>query len=192
MGLAKPGPKEIGSQETPNYRPTLAEAGISKKLSARSQKLAAIPQEEFEETIDEWRGRVEQENDRVTMKLLNKAERPRPEPVAPPVGQYSLIYADPPWRYDYSPTDSREIENQYPTMSLDEICNLDVPAHEDCVLYLWATSPKLAESMEVITAWGAGRCSPASRMQPSRDSASSRSTPTWSSPSATRRNREAR
>ena len=31
VGLAKPGPK-IGVQKTPNYRPTLADAGISKKL----------------------------------------------------------------------------------------------------------------------------------------------------------------
>jgi N6-adenosine-specific RNA methylase IME4 len=73
-----------------------------------------------------------------------------------PTGKYQVLYADPPWRYDYSLSDSRKIENQYPTMELDAICALDVPAlcAEDCVIFLWATSPKLAESMKVIEAWG--------------------------------------
>jgi hypothetical protein len=35
VGLAKPGPK-IGSAEEPNYRPTLAEAGIDKELSSKA------------------------------------------------------------------------------------------------------------------------------------------------------------
>lgn len=41
-------------------------------------------------------------------------------------------------------------------MSLEEIKALDVAgiAADDCVLFLWATSPKLAESIEVIEAWG--------------------------------------
>lgn len=78
------------------------------------------------------------------------------EDIPLPDGQYNLIYADPPWRYEHSKTDSRKIENQYPTMELDDICDLDVAdvAAEDCVLFMWATSPKLAESIQVIKAWG--------------------------------------
>ena len=45
------------------------------------------------------------------------------------LGPFNVIYADPPWRYDYSVSTSREIENQYPTMSLEEICALQV-AHQ--------------------------------------------------------------
>jgi len=69
---------------------------------------------------------------------------------------YPVIYADPPWRYDYSATDSRKIENQYPTMNLAEICCLPVLklAAQDSILFLWATSPKLTESIEVLNAWG--------------------------------------
>lgn len=68
--------------------------------------------------------------------------------------KYSVIYADPPWRYSFSKSKSREIENQYPTMTVDEICALDVPADKNCVLYLWATSPKLLEALAVMKAWG--------------------------------------
>jgi len=71
-------------------------------------------------------------------------------------GCFNVIYADPPWRYDYAETDNRAIENQYPTLSLDEICALPVGAlaADDCVLFLWATSPKLADAMQVLDAWG--------------------------------------
>ena len=51
-------------------RPTLADAGIDKKLSSRAQKLAAVPEAKFEGLVAEWRVRVEQENERVTMALL--------------------------------------------------------------------------------------------------------------------------
>ncbi len=71
-------------------------------------------------------------------------------------GQYPIIYADPPWRYEHVKTENRAIENHYPTMDLDEICALPVSdiATPDSVLFLWTTSPKLAESMQVIDAWG--------------------------------------
>jgi N6-adenosine-specific RNA methylase IME4 len=72
------------------------------------------------------------------------------------VGRHPIIYADPPWRYEHAESRTREIENQYPTMELEAICAL--PVHEvttdDAVLFLWATSPKLAEAMHVIEAWG--------------------------------------
>ena len=72
------------------------------------------------------------------------------------VTSYPVIYADPPWRYEHSRTDNRQIENHYPTMDLTQICALPVGevAAPDAVLFLWATSPKLAESMQVIDAWG--------------------------------------
>lgn len=77
-----------------------------------------------------------------------------------PVGEiaerYPVIYLDPPWRYDYAESDTRAIENQYPTMSLEEIKAMDMTkvAFDDCVMFMWATSPKLAEAFEVLDAWG--------------------------------------
>lgn len=70
--------------------------------------------------------------------------------------RYPVIYADPPWRYEYSISSSREIENQYPTMTTEDICALPVGdlATDDAVLFIWATNPKLEEAMQVITAWG--------------------------------------
>lgn len=67
---------------------------------------------------------------------------------------YPVIYADPPWRYEYSETESRSIENQYPTMDLEAICALKVPAQEDAILFLWTTSPKLDQGIRVLQEWG--------------------------------------
>lgn len=72
--------------------------------------------------------------------------------------RYPIIYADPPWRYENPPMGgtNRSIENHYPTMTLEEICAMPVAdlATDDAMLYLWATAPKLAECLQVITAWG--------------------------------------
>lgn len=70
--------------------------------------------------------------------------------------QFPVLYVDPPWQYEHSETDSRMIENHYPTMTLDAICAM--PIHEvatpDCVLFMWATSPKLGEAFQVLRSWG--------------------------------------
>lgn len=65
-----------------------------------------------------------------------------------------VIYADPPWRYEHSETSTREIENHYPTMTFDDLAALEIPAADDAVLFLWATSPKLLEAVALIDAWG--------------------------------------
>lgn len=87
---------------------------------------------------------------------LEAMRRKREDAPPPPEGKYNLILADPPWRYEHVKTENRAIENHYPTMTLDEICALPVAdlANDDAVLFLWATSPKLAEAMRVIEAWG--------------------------------------
>jgi len=76
---------------------------------------------------------------------------------APPLpdGKYCVLYADPPWEYDNSGFD-QSAASQYPTMSVEEICNLPVEdlTQDDCVLFLWGTSPLLPEALQVMAAWG--------------------------------------
>ena len=72
------------------------------------------------------------------------------------VGTFPVIYADPPWRYDVVESESRAIENHYPTMSNEDIYALPIQSlcTDDAVLFLWATSPKLVEAIQVVAAWG--------------------------------------
>ena len=75
---------------------------------------------------------------------------------AMPASVFDVIYADPPWQYDFAETDSRAIENQYSCMPLNQIKRLRkyIPAAENAVLFLWAPAPKLREALEVLGAWG--------------------------------------
>lgn len=67
-----------GLRENPpvGERPiTLAEAGIDKNLADRARKYAAIPEDEFNGIVGDWKGRVEKENERVTVNLLAAGDR---------------------------------------------------------------------------------------------------------------------
>lgn len=73
-----------------------------------------------------------------------------------PDGKFSIIYADPPWRYNFSKDNADRVENHYETMKLGDIQSLPVNelGEDDCVLYLWSTAPKLIEALSVMQAWG--------------------------------------
>lgn len=65
-----------GTRAEPSIkRPTLAEVGIDKKLSSHAQKVAAIPEPEFEGIVSEWRGALETANERVTTNILKAANK---------------------------------------------------------------------------------------------------------------------
>jgi N6-adenosine-specific RNA methylase IME4 len=70
--------------------------------------------------------------------------------------RYAVILADPPWRYGFSRSRSRRVENHYATMGPDEIAAVPVwhLAAPDSMLYLWATAPKLPEALSTMAAWG--------------------------------------
>lgn len=137
---------------TPGYHgkiPTLAEIGVTKKESSESQRLANLPESEKEKVI---LGKIPKKN----AIRKNKETETREAKIAQPLPKdlYQILLADPPWEYEHSVSDSRKIENQYPTMSLEIICNLKIPAAPDSLLFLWATNPKLEEAFSVINAWG--------------------------------------
>lgn len=74
--------------------------------------------------------------------------------------KYKIILADPPWKYnDKLGTNSAKMggyDKYYKGMELKDICNLPIQnlADDNCILFLWATMPKLQEAFEVIKAWG--------------------------------------
>jgi N6-adenosine-specific RNA methylase IME4 len=77
-----------------------------------------------------------------------------------PQDQFTVIYADPPWKYNDSragdTVGATGAEHHYPTMSLSELKALDISrlAAADSVLWLWATCPLLEDALELCQAWG--------------------------------------
>lgn len=72
--------------------------------------------------------------------------------------KYNIIYADPPWSYKVwsKKGTGRSAESHYPTMNKKDIQNLPVQniSADNCVLFLWVTSPCLLEGIELIKSWG--------------------------------------
>jgi N6-adenosine-specific RNA methylase IME4 len=70
---------------------------------------------------------------------------------------YGVLYVDPPWDASFYSRETgmnRHPANHYPTMLLDELFALKLPAAKDCVLYLWAPFNQLGNAMDLIRAWG--------------------------------------
>lgn len=81
-----------------------------------------------------------------------------------PNKKYSIIYADPPWSYK-AKNPACKIEKQpktcsvdyyYNTMSLKDIKELPIKniCEDECILFLWTTTPMIQEGFEVMKAWG--------------------------------------
>lgn len=133
--------------------------GVDKYESHRFQVESIVPEEQFNEWIDDNLSTGKEISAagllRLGYEIKRKAEYPTDKSEFPK-DQYHIIYADPPWQYDFAVSLTREIENQYPTMELAEICSLPVKdcSNKDSILFLWATNPKLLEALKVIEAWG--------------------------------------
>lgn len=75
--------------------------------------------------------------------------------VQAPSGVFDVIAIDPPWPYgrEYDPNGSR-VANPYPEMSLEDIAAIDLPAADDCVLFLWTTHRFLPDAFNLMKTWG--------------------------------------
>lgn len=73
--------------------------------------------------------------------------------------KYHVISIDPPWPYEggkentYDP-EARRVANPYPEMSIGQIADLQMPAADDSVLWLWTTHKFLPDSFELLNQWG--------------------------------------
>jgi N6-adenosine-specific RNA methylase IME4 len=76
--------------------------------------------------------------------------------------KYQIIYADPPWDYKgqtqhngVGGVDTGGAIRHYPTMTLKELKLLNVQdlVADDCLLFMWTSSPHLDQAIELMKAW---------------------------------------
>lgn len=168
--LSRGGRPKTGQDEQPVSKVTLDDLGISKELSARSQKVGGIAERAFEAMVARTRQRIADGAGKVSFDLSTedkKEKRANREKVlagiqcALPTKKYGVIYADPEWRFEVFSRETgmdRSADNHYPTSPTDAICrrrpDLDKIMADDCVLFLWATVPMLPDALKVMEAWG--------------------------------------
>lgn len=151
-----------------DYQRILADNNLTRKSAMEWQDIAPknLPEEKFIQIFDALKAKGEVPTAQKILKpiraqrnrdaKLNKIYAEAQPATLDDLGRFGVIYADPPWKYDYAETEIRAIENHYPTMDLEAIRSLEIGKIKttDCVLFLWATSPKLVQAMDVISAWG--------------------------------------
>lgn len=110
-------------------------------------------------TLEEAREKIkaQQEAERERKKAEREkaiAEQMKKNPEKAAQGNFELVLADPPWQYDFSQSDSRHLDNHYPTTGVEDIIKHKPQTADNCVLLLWATVAKLPEAFEVMKEWG--------------------------------------
>ncbi|PHR55952.1 MAG: DNA methyltransferase [Robiginitomaculum sp.] len=70
--------------------------------------------------------------------------------------KYKIIYCDPPWQYNDKSLNRGGAERHYKTTANNELCNIDVQSvcDDDCIIFMWATFPKIKEALELMGLWG--------------------------------------
>ncbi len=87
--------------------------------------------------------------------------------------KYKTIVADPPWPQsltgDFKGRENRARSLPYPTMTIEEICNIPVAniAAPGAHLWLWTTNQFLEAGFQVMRAWGFRYLAPITWVKPS-------------------------
>lgn len=97
-------------------------------------------------------------NKLITKYLPEQKKKPNPQL---PVGQFDIVYADPPWSYSNTGF-SMSANKQYETESTKDIAlyadkdgkRVQEIFAENAVLFLWVTNPLLEDGISVMKSWG--------------------------------------
>lgn len=170
-GLPKQEDASVLQEETQQTKPEpiktkteiIKDLGFSPKQAERMQTLAENP-EIVKQAIQEARnnddivsrafvlGKIKQEKRKENIqKQVENIEKG----VEAPTGKFDVIAIDPPWNYGTQFNASgRRVANPYPEMTQEELKKIELPASENCVLFLWTTHKFIWDAKELLDEWG--------------------------------------
>lgn len=124
--------EKIEAQATPEIKAALKSGDLS--INAAYNKVQqAKRKEDIQRQVDE----IEQ------------------QAIEKPDGLFDVIVIDPPWNYGTQFSHSSYRGNtQYPEMTQDELKAIELPAAENCVLFLWTTHKFIWDAKELLDRWG--------------------------------------
>lgn len=87
--------------------------------------------------------------------IQRQVEEIEQQAVEQPDGLFDVIVVDPPWGYHGSfDANGRRCANPYPEMTQAELKAIELPAAENCVLFLWTTHQFIWDAKELLDHWG--------------------------------------
>lgn len=147
-------PRKTGEK---NHRFCASDLGCSKKRLHNALRLYqgfSLPQ------ITEW---AESQRDESSLKLarihgaVTASKRRIHEKLVIdlPDGEYSVIVIDPPWPMEKIEREEAPTQTgfDYPTMDEDELAAMELPAADDCHLWMWTTHRFLPMALRLIPQW---------------------------------------
>src|SRR3990167_582870 len=137
---------------------TLTDLGIDRKEASRWQQEAELPEAEFESWLakNKDRGGIPTSSGLRAEVSRKSNEALRANSPPPPVCEYETVIIDPPWPMEKIERDvaPNQVDFDYPTMNEAELAAFDIPAADDCHLFLWTTHKFLPMALRLIPAWG--------------------------------------
>lgn len=141
----------------------IKDLGFTPKQAERMQTLAENP-EIVKQAIKEARdnddivsrafvlGKIKQEKRKES---IQKQVETIEKGIEAPTGKFDVIAIDPPWNYGTQFNASGwRVANPYPEMTQEELKKLELPANENCVLFLWTTHKFIWDAKELLDTWG--------------------------------------
>ena len=144
--------KKVLTEGTPELAQAVEQGKVAVSLAA---KVAGWPEERQADFVDA----VVEEGHKPSKVVyqIRKQEAAAKAKMSPP-GIFNVILADPPWEYHNVIAKWGPADMHYPTMPLDDVCNLlksiGLNVADNAVLFLWTTNPQLGDAFKVIQAWG--------------------------------------
>lgn len=139
---------------------TIAKVERIEKVIAEDKPIAGKKPEELRKelmkgdmSINQVYSKIKQEERKeLIQKQVEEIEKGN---IEKPTGLFDVIAMDPPWNYGttYS-AEGRRVANPYPEMAQDQLKAMDVPAKENCVMFLWTTHKFIWDAKELLDTWG--------------------------------------
>ena len=149
----------------------IKEAGFTPKQVERFQQMAANP-----ELVEQVKAEAKENGDIASQSaVMNKikekkqaeknskrkadierqAKEIETKTLEQPDGLFDVIVMDPPWNYgtEYN-ANGRRVANPYPEMTQEQLKAIELPAADNCVLFLWTTHKFIWDAKELLNHWG--------------------------------------
>lgn len=149
------------------YKEVLEDTGTPYQAAHRWQKIAALPDETFEQFIAETVERRAELTTTGALRIVKELEREakrqeNAQHVATVIttdaipAEFTTIVIDPPWDWgDEGDVDQLgRARPTYATMSLGQLAAIHIPAADNSHIYLWITNRSLPKGFTLLDAWG--------------------------------------
>jgi N6-adenosine-specific RNA methylase IME4/DNA-binding XRE family transcriptional regulator len=135
-------------------------AGVSHDTIAKVEKIQAKATPEIKKAVKSGEMSINQaynaiKNEERKEAIQKQIEDIEHEVMVKPDGLFDVIAIDPPWNYGTQFSASgRRVANPYPEMTQEQLKAIEIPASDNCVMFLWTTHKFIWDAKELLDTWG--------------------------------------